>query len=520
MRRFRFACLFSTLFSTLAISQSVQGPHGAVNFRNVNVCPARQTFPKPCSRTSKVNFNVLAPTTFGTTEVVTQGVSNLDFTLNATTCKGTLAAGSSCYVRVDFAPRAPGVRMGAVQLKDSAGNLIASTYIYGNGQGPAAAFSPGIHKNLPVTGYDGGAMAVDAAEDVYFSAGGSIAEFNPRTGMQNTVANGVPYFATGLAVDGAGNIFVSGGGLVKVASGTGVVSAVGEDLNASVGVALDGRGNIYVGDDWDNPVRGQWGWPRLAEISAATGDEETLLTGYVADQGNPLLNAPWGVAVDGAGNAYIATSNFGPVYESIAGTPPESGGGAFASREFKALGSFYSPFGVAADAAGDVYVTDGNFNPNGIYQVAAGNGNQTFVVAGPWEVSIAADAAGNLYFPTDSGLAEAKGSQPAALDFGKVVVGSTSAPQSVTIQNVGTQPLNAVAPGLVVNSNFIQVPGSGMPSDCTSTFSLAPGASCNLSIVFAPQVMGTVKGTATFSDHALNKAAASQRVTLKGVGTQ
>jgi len=232
MRRFRFACLFSTLFSTLAISQSVQGPYGAVNFQNVNVCPARQTFPKPCSRTSKVNFNVLAPTTFGTTEVVTQGVSNLDFTLNATTCTGTLAAGSSCYVRVDFAPRAPGVRMGAVQLKDSVGNLIASTYIYGNGQGPAAAFNPGIDKNLPVTGYDGGAMAVDAAGDVYFSAGGSIAEFDPRTGMQNTVANGVPYFATGLAVDGAGNIFVSGGGLVKVAAGTGVVSAVGAGLFA------------------------------------------------------------------------------------------------------------------------------------------------------------------------------------------------------------------------------------------------------------------------------------------------
>jgi Abnormal spindle-like microcephaly-assoc'd, ASPM-SPD-2-Hydin len=517
MRTVGLACLFS-LLSTMAIAQSVQGPRGAVNFQNVNVCAAGQKTPKPCTRTSKVNYTVASTTTFGATQVVTQGVANLDFTLNATTCTGTLSAGSSCYVRVAFSPRAAGVRMGAVELADSLGNLLASTYIYGNGQAPVAAFNPGTQADLPVSG-DGGAMAVDAAGDVYFSANGSIAKFDPQTGTQTIVATGVPSFAIGLAVDGAGNLFVSDGGLARVAADTGVVTMLGPNLNSTAGVAVDGRGNIYVGDDWDNPVRGQWGWPRLAEIFAATGEQQTLLTGYYADQGNPAINFPWGVAVDSAGNAFIAGANFGPVFESIAGTPPESDSGVFGSHQFATVGEFFSPFGVAADAAGDVYVTDGNFNPNGIYQVPAGGGSQIQVVSGPWEVSIATDAAANLFFPTNAGLGEMNASVPAVLDFGKVAVGSTSAPQSITIQNVGNQPLNAVAPGLVIGTNFLQVPGSGAPADCTSAFSLAPGASCNLSMVFAPQVVGKINGTATFTDNALNAIpSVSQGVVLKGVG--
>jgi hypothetical protein len=501
----------------MAIAQSIEGPHGAVNFDKVNVCPAGQKSPKPCSRTSKVTYNVTATTTFGATKVVTEGVPKLDFTLSATTCTGTLAAGSSCSVRAEFSPLAAGVRMGAVQLTDSAGNLLASTYVYGNGQGPVAAFTPGTPRTLPVSGYNGDSMAVDAAGNVYFPANGGMAKFDTRTGVQTTVvSSGVP-FAFGLAVDGAGNLFFSANGLFKIAAGTGVQTSVGKDLNASAGVALDGRGNIYVGDDWDIPIRGQWGWPRLAEISAVTGNEETLLTGYDGDQGVPLLNFPWGVAVDGAGNAYIACFNFGPVYESIAGTPPESGGGVFASRQFETVGNFNNPSSVAVDAAGDVLVVDG-----GIYEVAS-NGSESLLVDGPFGVPIALDAAGNFFF-SGAGyttLEEVKGSVPAALDFGKIAVGSTSAPQSITLQNVGNQPLNAVPPGLSIGTGFLQVAGSGTPADCTSSFSLAPGATCNLSIVFAPQVVGTIKGTATFTDNALNKTpSASQSVKLRGTGIQ
>jgi sugar lactone lactonase YvrE len=524
MRHVRFVALLMTLVSTMVMAQSIE-PHGAVNFDKVNVCPEGQTSPKPCSRTSKVTFDVTATTTFGKTKVVTQGIPNLDFTLSATNCKGTLPAGSSCYVRAKFAPRAPGVRMGAVRLTDSSGNLLTSTYLYGYGQGPVAAFNPGAQRNLPVTGFDEGSLAVDAAGDVYFSDGSSIEKFDIRTGVQTTVASGVPVpYALGLAVDGAGNIFVGGGSVVKIAVDTGVQTTVGKDLNASEGVAVDGRGNLYVGDGWESG-QGLQAYPRLAEVFAA-GGQETLLGGDdYGFQGMPLLNYPWGVAVDGAGNAYVACVNYGPVYESVAGTPAENGHGIIASRHFTAVGSFSYPSAVAVDAAGDVFVVDGGSDQNGIYEVAASDGSQTLVVNGPGDVPLALDAAGNLFFPAgpigNATLAEVKGSRPATLDFGKIVVGSSSAPQSVTIQNIGNQPLNAVAPGLIVGTNFLQVPGSGTPADCTSSFSLVPGATCNLSIVFAPQVVGTIKGTATFTDNALNTIpSANQSVKLRGIGVQ
>jgi hypothetical protein len=172
------------------------------------------------------------------------------------------------------------------------------------------------------------------------------------------------------------------------------------------------------------------------------------------------------------------------------------------------------------DAAGDVFIADYGFSQIGV--VPAGGGPETFLqLNNPW--AIALDGVGDV-FATEPGyglLVEVKSSQPATLSFGKIAVGSTSAPQSVTIQNVGNQPLNAVAPGLIVGTNFLQVPGSGTPADCTSNFSLTPGASCNLSIVFVPQVVGTIKGTATFTDNGLNTMpSASQSVKLRGIGIQ
>jgi sugar lactone lactonase YvrE len=519
MRQVRFVALLMTLVSTMVTAQSIE-PHAPVNFDKVNVCPAGQTSPKPCSRTSKLTFDVTATTTFGKTKVVTQGIPNLDFTLSATNCKGTLPAGSSCYVRATFAPRAPGVRMGAVRLTDSSGNPLTSTYVYGYGQGPVAAFNPGAQRHLPVTGFDGLALAVDAAGDVYFSDGSSIEKFDIRTGVQTTVASGVAY-ALGVAVDGAGNIFVAGGSVVKIAVDTGVKTVVGRNLNASTSVAVDGRGNLYVGDEWESG-QGLQAYPRLAEVFAA-GGQETLLGGDAYGlQGIPLLNYPFGVAVDGAGNAYVTCINDGPVYESIAGTPAENGGGVIASRHFTAVAVFIIPSGVAVDAAGDVFVVDGG--QNGIYEVAASDGSQTLVVNGPGD-PLALDAAGNLFFAggpiNNNPLEEVKGSRPATLDFGKIVVGSSSAPQSLTIQNVGNQPLTAIAPGLIVGTNFLQVPGSGTPADCTSSFSLTPGARCNLSVVFAPQVAGAITAAATFTDNALNRTpSASQSVNLRGIGVQ
>jgi hypothetical protein len=98
---------------------------------------------------------------------------------------------------------------------------------------------------------------------------------------------------------------------------------------------------------------------------------------------------------------------------------------------------------------------------------------------------------------------------------------STDSPQSVTLQNIGNQSLSAVTPGLSIGANsFVQVAGSGTPADCSSTFSLSAGASCNLSIAFIPQATGSIVSADTLTDNALNATAATQNIALQGTGTK
>src|SRR5208337_1369831 len=147
----------------------------AVNFGSANVCPSGQTTPAPCSNTLALTYNVNADTTLSTTPaVLTQGASVLDFTLaSGSTCAGAVTAGSTCTVNVTFAPRVPGLRMGAVQLSDSSGNLLVTTLLSGVGQGPAIAFGPGTQTTLIITVrwglYIPQGVAVDAAGDVFIA---------------------------------------------------------------------------------------------------------------------------------------------------------------------------------------------------------------------------------------------------------------------------------------------------------------------------------------------------------------
>ena len=125
-------------------------PHG---YGEANVCPTGQNTPAPCSSTLPVTFNFAASTTIGSVQVVTQGTTGLDFKLGTgSTCTGTISAGNSCAVNVTFAPLAPGLRLGAVELFDTLGNPLATKLVYGIGQGPAAAFTPGTQTVVSPSG--------------------------------------------------------------------------------------------------------------------------------------------------------------------------------------------------------------------------------------------------------------------------------------------------------------------------------------------------------------------------------
>ena len=93
------------------------------------------------------------------------------------------------------------------------------------------------------------------------------------------------------------------------------------------------------------------------------------------------------------------------------------------------------------------------------------------------------------------------------LPFGEVEVGSTSAPEYVTLTN--TSLTAALAIGSVVATPPFLVPQSG--NSCGA--SLAPNSSCSVEVEFAPPASGAAAGTLTFND-----TAGTQTVNLSGAG--
>ena len=185
---------------------------GSVNFGSVNI---------GSSATLTLNYSVNADITFATNPtVVTQGAPSLDFTLSSTTCTGAVTAGNSCTVNVQFGPLAPGVRVGAVQLMDTSGNILVNTFVQGIGQGPAIVFAPSAQSVLTVGSFfdnDWG-VAADAAGDVFVADYGNdaVVEFPAGGGPQTTVAATGLNAPKGVAVDGAGDIFIADNGNNRV----------------------------------------------------------------------------------------------------------------------------------------------------------------------------------------------------------------------------------------------------------------------------------------------------------------
>jgi len=94
------------------------------------------------------------------------------------------------------------------------------------------------------------------------------------------------------------------------------------------------------------------------------------------------------------------------------------------------------------------------------------------------------------------------------LSFLPQIVGTTSAPQSVTLKNQGKTTLS-------ISSMRIAAPFQ-LASGTTCGTSVAPGASCTLSVAFAPTVVGFKGGLLSISDSASTKA---QVIELSGTGT-
>ena len=236
--------------------------------------------PVGSSTSQNVTFTFTGAGSIGTPLVVTQGATGLDFTDAGTgTCdtNGTNYAysiGNTCTVAVTFAPLQPGLRYGAVLLKDPAGNVLATAYLTGTGTGAEVLFPPGTQTMLTpdTTTYWPEGLAVDSQYNLFFVDGnsnsyaGAVIEL-PWLGSSYGAAQspaslylpGSFNYASGaMAEDGAGNLYVgltnyttSTGSILKFpwnGSGYGSTVSIGSGLILPTGIVVDGTGNLFFSD--------------------------------------------------------------------------------------------------------------------------------------------------------------------------------------------------------------------------------------------------------------------------------
>ncbi|HMG86783.1 MAG TPA: choice-of-anchor D domain-containing protein [Terracidiphilus sp.] len=461
-------------------------------FGNVNVCPSGHSTPAPCSSAVTLSYYAPSTTTFGTTpQVVTQGVSNLDFTLGSgSTCIGTTSAGTLCVVNVNFTPRAPGSRMGAVTLYDFTNAPVTTALLSGTGQAPLAVFGPGTQSTLPLSGLVGvSGVAVDAAGNVFVSESAGAVKITPN-GVQSTVpTSGLSPHVYDVAVDGSGDVFLAdtdNNRVVEVTPGGVQTTVPATGLLNPTGVAVNGSGDVFITDRDNN---------RVVKVTPS-GVQTTVPTSGVI--------RPYYPAVDAAGDLFFLDSG----NERVLKITP---GGIQVPVPINGLNEGN---GVAVDAAGDVFVSDQindvilEVTPSGVTTTVPTNG--LHIPAG-----LAVDAAGNVYI-ADNGqtlVYEVNRSTVPSLGFANTNLGSTSSPQAVSVQNIGNQPLTGSL-ALNLGGNFTE----NSNPDCSGAFPLAPGATCGESFSFTPLAPGLLSGTAVFTDNALNVTSATQTINLGGVG--
>ena len=344
-------------------------------------------------------------------------------------------------------------------------------------------------------------MALDSAGNLYIADSSNQRVREVVNGTISTVAgNGTAAFLgdaaaatsaelnlpSGVAGDSAGNLYIADtvNCVIRKVAGGNISTYVGSDTNYAVncggggdhglainaelanptGLALDAAGNLYIADTGNSRIR---------IVNKATGIITSLSTAGIN------LNSPKGVAVDAAGDVYIADTGNGRILEvtpvgSITKTTTMAGTGV---NGYSGDGSpatsaqLNNPYGVALDAAGNIYITD--TNNQRIRMVSAATGIIT-TVAGTGRSGYAGDGgpstSAQLSFPRGM-LVDASGKIYVSDAQNNVIRLLTVAPPAIlgVITAGGFGGFKSIAPG-----TFIEIYGSNLaagPMDWGGAFS-------------------------------------------------
>jgi uncharacterized protein (TIGR03437 family) len=239
-------------------------------------------------------------------------------------------------------------------------------------------------------------VAVDSSGNVYIAdTGNNVIRQVNTSGIINTFAgnnsmgggysgdggaatNGMLDAPTGVAVDSANNVYMTDSinNLVRKVSGGNFstiigIGSTGQSLNHPNGLVVDSKGAVYVSDTSHRVLK--YANSALTTF-AGTGD-----VGFAGDNGpanKAVLNNPVGLAIDAAGNIYIADANEFRIRvvspTGIISTVAGSGHVGYVGDGGSALAAYLNfPTGVCLDGSGNIYIADTENNVVRMLSIAA-----------------------------------------------------------------------------------------------------------------------------------------------------
>jgi hypothetical protein len=416
----------------------------------------------PNSGLSFGNQVVGTPSTPQTVQVQNTGSAVLAFTsiqasadfTESDNCRPSVAVGASCTISVTFDPPAEGPLTGTLTLTDNAGDSPETVQLSGTG---IVLTPPTISPSL------------------------SLEFGNIPVGTTSTL----PVTVTNTSTMALGIAGVSIGPTPLFTQSNNCPASVAPGGSCTINVSFSPTPSYN-----ENQILS--GWLSIADY--ASGSPQTLLV-----QGSGIMFPPVisPASLSFSGQLYGTTSASQPV--TVKNTNAVAQGIAVQISSNWTQSNNCLPT-IAPNSSCTVNVSflptaDGALT--GVLTISYGNGNEGGTTSQTVTLS-------------GTGLGVSAGLSPSSLTFSSQQAGTTSAPQTVTLQNSGNQTLSITSMA-VTGANSTDF---ALTSTCGT--SVNAGASCTINVTFAPTAAGTRNATVSIVDNAANSP---QAVSLTGTAT-